>query len=794
MPAKTSPARPKAASTPRARKSPSRTSDAAADTAAAAVVVTPPAPVKVAAVAEPRPRSRAKAPAPAATAAAKKTRGPRGRAAASLPAAASADTAAADVATAAGALPAAASATPAQPDAATAPTPRRGARPRRAASTDVALATPTPAPVARAAPAALAPPAPVAEIEPPADGFVFGRYAVRVPGEESAEVCLRSSHPGTAACSCLDFALSEHADCPHVQALTAHLQADADRAAALARGPQRVASRIAVLHGARRRLLWLPGVECPASLNELAEQELGVPPDVLDDLAVPRLLRAARDAGHELQVDEAAWAHLAAARDARWRVHRLQALFPQGPASAELLALGTTAAAPLLPLQVEGALFAVCAGRCILADTPELQPMQQALAAALLWRRHFGLDRVLLLAPGETLDHWRRALPADASDWSLTSLDSVATDIGLHRSLAPELVIVQEAAEGGLWVDADRAAALLRLHSPYALVLPAPAWQQRPAELPLRVAFVDADRLGAYEALLQAHGQRDEQGELCGLHDLDGLRESLAPVLLARPLDEVRSQLPERLHRLRRVSVPPPDRRPLDAQAAALAAVVERWLPLGWLSDAGQRQLFDALQTLRRCCAGDGAAAVAAAKAQAVRELLGEGPAPLVVFSQWSAALEQLQALLAEAGITAALWSSEHPAATRQAAARRFESGTDCPVLLVADAGSGALQLRCPGAQVLHLDRPWNPQVLDRRFACVHRRGMAHLVPVTQLLLEGSVEDALHGLMQGRQGVVTDWLDAQPTQGFLQGAEQSTFAADLQQVLAGAQGAAAGAD
>jgi hypothetical protein len=227
-----------------------------------------------------------------------------------------------------------------------------------------------------------APRGPVAEIESPADGALFGRYAVRVPGEEAAEVWLRSPHPGTAVCTCLDFALSEHADCPHVQALWSHLQADADRAAAFARGPQAVGSRIAVLHGARRRLLWLPGTECTASLNDLAEQLLGVPPDELDDQAVPRLLRAAREAGHELQVDEAAWAHLAAARDARWRVHRLETLFPQGPASADLQVLGTTAAAPLLPLQVEGALFAVCAGRCILGDAPELQPMQQALAAA----------------------------------------------------------------------------------------------------------------------------------------------------------------------------------------------------------------------------------------------------------------------------------------------------------------------------------------------------------------------------------------------------------------------------
>lgn len=843
MPSKTSPARPEAASSPRARKSPRRASAPAGDAVTSA-------PEAASAVTEVKPRSKATTATPAAS----KTRRPRGRAAveaASEPAATAAAVPAADAVVEvlaeaatpvpvpeaaadapargrrrsgrarraeAAAEPAAEAEAPAiamaggepdvEPDvepmaadaeepAAQAPAPERGpsrrsrsSRGRRGERGDRESGTPAPgmtpaAPIA--APAPLAPRGPLAEIEAPADGVLFGRYAVRVPGEEAAEVCLRSPHPGTAVCTCLDFALSEHAECPHVQALWSHLQADADRAAAFARGPQAVGSRIALLHGSRRRLLWLPGTECPASLNDLAEQLLGVPPDQLDDQAVPRLLRAARDAGHELQVDETAWAHLAAARDARWRVQRLEALFPQGPASAELQLLGTTAAAPLLPLQVEGALLAVCAGRCILADAPELQPMQQALAAALLMQRHFGVERVLLLAPGAVLDRWRRALPADASGWNLTSIDSVATDIDLHRSLAPHLVIVHEADEGGLWVDAERAAALLRLHSPHALVLPAPGWLQRPAELPLRVAFVDADRLGGYDALLQAHGERDEHGELCGLHDLDGLRGTLAPMLLARTLDEVRGQLPERIDHVRRVPLPAAVRGAHAARAQTLADAVARWQRLGWLPDAEQRRLVDQVQALRRLCAGDGVPAVADAKADALRALLDGGDAPVakaVVFSQWPTALQAVQQRLAAAGIATAFWQAADREASRQAEVQRFQTDPACRVLLLADPGSGALELRCPGAQVVHLDRPWNPRLLSRRFGRVHRRGKAHLVPVTQLLLEGSFEDAACSVLaERREPPVADLLDANAGEGFVQGEACLQWLADLAAVL-----------
>ena len=837
MPSKTSSARAEAAPSPRARKTTRRAPVAAVDTADAAPApdAAPSAPAKPRRKAAAQPAAQPAAVAPAAP----KTRSARSRKA-------DAEATAGAAATPAAIEPAPVTET--QPPAESpAPAPRRGGRSRRpvaaesapvaeAAAPAEAAERPAPGPQAQppadadesaqperapsrrsrgrrgdraeradrgavASPAPTppspppAPPGPVAEIEAPADGALFGRYAVRVPGEEAAEVWLRSPHPGTAVCTCLDFALSEHADCPHVQALMSHLQADADRAAALARGPQAVGSRIALLHGARRRLLWLPGTECPSALNDLADQCLGVPPDELDDQAVPRLLRAAREAGHALQVDEAAWAHLAASRDTRWRVQRLETLFPQGPASAELQALGTGAATPLgtgaatplLPLQVEGALFAVCAGRCILADAPELQPMQQALAAALLMQRHFGVERVLLLAPGDVLDRWRRALPADASGWNLTSIDSVATDIELHRSLAPDLVIVQESAAGGLWVDADRAAALLRLHSPHALVLPAPGWLQRPAELPLRVAFVDAERLGGYHALLQAHGERDEQGELCGLHDLGGLRDTLAPMLLARSLDEVRGQLPERIDQVRRVPLPGPVQALHAALAQALAAAVARWQRLGWLPDAEQRRLADQVQALRRLCAGDGAPAVAQAKAEALRALLDQGDAPVakaVVFGQWPAALQVVQAELAAGGITATVWRADEPAANRQAAVQRFQSDTACRVLLVADPGSGALELRCPGAQVVHLDRPWNPRLLSRRFGRVHRRGKAHLVPVTQLLLAGSFEDAAFTVLADRrEPPVAELLDANPGEGFVQGDAAAQWLADLAAVL-----------
>jgi hypothetical protein len=295
-------------------------------------------------------------------------------------------------------------------------------------------------------------------------------------------------------------------------------------------------------------------------LNELADELLGVPADAMDDRAVPHCAaraRSARPVGRRIGVDPPAAARCPLARAAAGEPAAA------GPDSPVLQALR-----PLLRCNGKARCSRSVPGVASWPTAP-LQPEQQALAAVTLWRRHVGLQRVLVLTASAALDRWRRELPADDLAFSLTAIDNLVTDAELHRSLAPELVIVDEPAEGGLWVDAERAAALLRLQAHFVIVLPGSQGLQRLAEWPLRLAFVDTERRGPYAALLDSHGVRDDAGQLCGLHDADDLPATLPSVLLARSLDQVRSQLPERLDRVQRVEMPMADRERHDGLLAA---------------------------------------------------------------------------------------------------------------------------------------------------------------------------------------------------------------------------------
>jgi hypothetical protein len=178
---------------------------------------------------------------------------------------------------------------------------------------------------------------------------------------------------------------------------------------------------------------------------------------------------------------------------------------------------------------------------------------------------------------------------------------------------------------------------------------------------------------------------------------------------------------------------------------------------------------------------------VAAAKAEAVRAWLDDGDAPVakaVVFSQWPGALIALRSRLAKAGIAAALWCSADGHAACRQAVQQWQQDGPCRVLLVADAGAGALELARPDAQVLHLDRPWNPRMLTRRFGRVHRRGKVHLVPVLHLVAEGSFEEGALQVLADRNDPLPDLLDANAAEGFVQGDQLVQWLADLGAVLA----------
>ena len=460
-------------------------------------------------------------------------------------------------------------------------------------------------------------------------------------------------------------------------------------------------SAIVLLPGAAHQVLWQAGHACPKTLLDAAAQHVDaaqcLAPD--DDIALPLLLRLADAAGHSLAVDAAVWPHLAAHRDARSRLALLESAYPAGAASPALHGL---LRAPLAAFQAEGALFAVVAGRALLADERGLGKSVQAIAAAALWQRHCGVQRVVLVCAAADVAAWQRAWHRFAPQgsglqrpqhmdgglhqrqalWSqpatlrILSPDALASDAAHLAQWAPGLVIVDEPQ--GLGLRDEHWAAL---QSPHALVLCGAPLAEQPLLMQTLVAWLDDQRLGPLAALQELQAAADE-GRPLDDASIERLTASLSRLMLQRARADVAGQLPGVVHSERLLPLAPAQREAHDAALAQARQLLVGWQHSGYLADADQWRLLQALAAMQqaalRAQPGVAGSALADAVVQALATQISawagtagdavagtDGPAPLQVRVLCSsrADLDQLAARLSlPDGVQLALAGDDWPA------------------------------------------------------------------------------------------------------------------------------------
>ena len=158
------------------------------------------------------------------------------------------------------------------------------------------------------------------------------------------------------------------------------------------------------------------GKSCPPALlaraGQLFDKVAGwaLPWDRLDGLDA--LVRMAADSGHELRCYDDVWQFVAQIRDGERRQAALAEAYPKG---AKDKALAKLLKVKLYPYQAEGALFAARAGRALIGDEMGLGKTIQAIAAAELFARHFGVQRVLVVCPTSLKHQWSARSPASPS-------------------------------------------------------------------------------------------------------------------------------------------------------------------------------------------------------------------------------------------------------------------------------------------------------------------------------------------------------------------------------------------
>jgi superfamily II DNA or RNA helicase len=640
---------------------------------------------------------------------------------------------------------------------------------------------------------------------------VFSDFHVSNPRSGGAyRVAIRGPRPGDNYCSCPDFATNALGTCKHVEFVLRKLESRARTRVVLKRGFQPPFSEIVLQYGARRDVRFRPGTACPRRLTALATRYFDSQ-QILHAGAYATFesfLSQAAKFDHDLRCYDDVLGFVAEVRDRSRREQCIADAFPRGVRDP---GLQTLLKSELYEYQCAGALFAARAGRCLIGDEMGLGKTIEALAAAEIMARQFGVERVLIVCPTSLKHQWereitrftdRRALVVAGhraqrlqqystrdSFFTITNYDTVHLDLDLIARWSPDLVILDEAQRIKNW-NTRTARSVKRIASPYAIVLTGTPLENRLEELVSIIGFVDKHRLGPTYRFLADHQVRDENGKVVGYRDLDRIGKTLAPVLIRRNKNQVLQQLPERLDKNFFVPMTPEQRVHHEENRDLVAKIAAKWRRYKFLSEADQRRLMIGLQNMRMSCDSTylldhqtDFGVKADELMTLLDDVLEQAGSKVVVFSQWVRMHELLVRRLQKRRVDHVLFHGGVDGSRRKALVDRFREHDRCRIFLATDAGGVGLNLQ-HASIVVNMDLPWNPAVLEQRIGRVHRLGQRQPVQVVNFIAEGTIEEGMLSVLTFKKSLFAGVLDGGEREVFLGGSRLSRFMETVEKTTA----------
>ena len=471
-----------------------------------------------------------------------------------------------------------------------------------------------------------------------------------------------------------------------------------------------------------------------------------------------------------------------AERDARRR--ELISAVEAGQARLDLLKL------PLYPYQAVGTLFLAFTERALLADDMGLGKTVEAVAAAQLLKEWHNIKKVLVVTPASVKYQWGREIERFTGDsymviggakkkrekqyeqdafFTVINYELVLRDLEHIHALKPDLVILDEAQRIKNW-RAKTSQALKDLPRPFAFVLTGTPLENKLEELYSIVEFLDDRLLGPPWQFIARHIIEDEWGGVIGYKDLEGVRRSIAPILLRRRKADVLQQLPERIDNDFWLELDTEQERvyrPLEKAMAELLRLPE------W--DAATSAA--ALSLLTKLREGATAAQLVDPWVQSssklrelpslVTEIASEGH-KMLIFSQWERMTRHAQDALNKAGFKSVRLHGGLPMREREKVIEQFMTDPSVVAFISTDAGGLGLNLQA-ASFVINLDLPWNPAKVEQRIGRAHRIGQTQPVNVINMIALNTVEQRVLEVLYRKQELFDEILDMEldPTTGTL---------------------------
>jgi len=226
-----------------------------------------------------------------------------------------------------------------------------------------------------------------------------GVYRVVISGEKL----------GMNYCSCPDFAINTLGTCKHIEYVLRKLRGNKENRQILKQGFTPEYSCVTLKYGHERKIAFFPGAKASPTVKVLAGQcfdkEGFLTRWGFDNF--DSFVAQGNSLNEDIYYHEDAMMFVAGIRDIKSRKERIDKIFSEGVNDKNIDKLLKM---DLYPFQKEGVLFALNAGRCLLADDMGLGKTVQAIAVSELMAHCFGIEKVLIICPTSLKHQWQKEI------------------------------------------------------------------------------------------------------------------------------------------------------------------------------------------------------------------------------------------------------------------------------------------------------------------------------------------------------------------------------------------------
>ena len=611
---------------------------------------------------------------------------------------------------------------------------------------------------------------------------VYSDYSVYSPASKNIyKVALRSRDNSLNFCSCPDFKTNQLGTCKHIESVRMQLSRKRGIRQLLDKVPMHPYSSLYVSYLGKRKLKLRIGTDNKKEFEKWAGKYFDQEHNLLTAayFQIEQLLKEAYDIDPSFRCYEDALQMIVTGRDEARRQSQVE---KQG-----INLLKDLVSVSLFPYQEEGILFATRCGRSILADDMGLGKTVQAIAWAMLMSKQWKTQKALIICPTSLKYQWKAEIKKftgstvtviegnhltrkslyenDESYFKIVSYHMAGNDWDLINKMQSDIVILDEAQRIKNW-KAKISQNIKRIRSPYALVLTGTPIENNIEELYSLVQYINPLLLGSLHHFLMKHQVKDgHSGKVTGYTGLNEIGRQLSGLLLRRTKKEVLKQLPGRMDKNLFVPLTPVQAEMHEEYKDIVARLVHKWRRFGFLNEQDRQRLLNNLNLMRMVC--DSTYIIDQQTNHQTKldelfnildELLAMEDEKVVIFSQW----ERMTRLIAQ-GLEKRKVRFEYlhggiPGKNRERLFTNFTNDPACKVFLSTDAGGVGLNLQT-ASNLINMDIPWNPAVLEQRIGRIHRMGQKKSISVTNLIAQGTIEHRLLSVLQFKTSIAAGILD-----------------------------------